>query len=384
MKVILLAPYDFRFMKGNTIRPALQCLGLIKNDFHSFELRLRVPNSSVAYKQSMLRRGFWSWIPKVIRPLGVSNYLFDMPFIRKIKVDSEHTIVHAHNFYSFFLLPKKCIKVADFHTFKYNEMYYNYSNPNKKDKFLKKWVYKNLFAPIVKMLEYKICREADRIIVASSNIGEILAEVFKIPKEKFVVINNTVDTDAFSVNQHKEPFRVGVVGSFKDQLNREVLQEVLKMASLTSMEIVLIGGILKEDAELFENIQNVSVLGEVSDKDYKEWMSTISVLLAPYGTHRHGGGSRNKLIEAAISATPIVATSAGAEGFGGDNLLCIGESIPTLIQQLESLQDASVRRNFGGRLRAYALENFSCEKVGKKLKEFYLSLLPTEKYLPAE
>ncbi|MFK7908868.1 MAG: glycosyltransferase family 4 protein [Chitinophagales bacterium] len=374
MNVILLAPYDFSSMKGNTIRPALQCLSLVKNGFSAFELRSRVPISSVGYQQSKVRHGFWSWIPSIFRPLGVSNYLFDMPFGKKIEVDSSQTIVHAHNFYTFFLIPKNCIRIADLHTFKYNEMYFNYSDSEKHPNLFKRWIYKRLFAPIVRVLEKRICCQADKVIVASTNVGEVLADAFQISPDKFVCINNMVEVDKFTVNQHNEPFRIGVVGSFKDQLNKEVIPEVLKIAALTPLSIVLIGSILEEDAKVFETFPNVRVLGRVSDEVYKNWMSKMSVLLAPYTIHRQGGGSRNKLIEAAVSATPIVTTLGGAEGFGGMNLLRVGDSTASLVEQIEALQNADIRRALGQKLREYAIENFDCETEGKKLIAVYESL----------
>ncbi len=373
MKVILLAPYDFSSMKGNTIRPALQCLSLVKNGFSAFELRSRMPILSDAYQQSKIRRGFWSWIPSIFRPLGVSNYLFDMPFGKKIKVETPNTIVHAHNFYTFFLIPQNCIRIADLHTFKYHEMYFNYSDFEKHPNRIRRFVYKNLFAPIVKLLEKRVCHQADKIIVASTNVGEVLADAFQVSEDKFVCINNMVEVDKFSVNEHKEPFRVGVVGSFKDQLNKEVIPELLKIAALTSLSIVLIGGILEEDAKAFDVFPNVKVLGRISDEVYKNWMSKMSVLLAPYTIHRQGGGSRNKLIEAAVSATPIVTTLGGAEGFGDMSLLRIGDSTVSLLEHLEGLQDANARRVLGHKLREYAIKNFDCKSEGKKLVELYES-----------
>ena len=362
LKIALVAPYDFNRIDGNTLRPLMQAKGLLQNnqDVTIFCLK---KNPNIKINQREINKGFFSFIPKSLR-FPNSDFLFDLPFVSKIQGLHRYEIVHAHNYYSYFLIPKKDF-IMDLHTFKANEV----RNTYKHKKGFSKFFFSNYSYKKIKQIERKILRATRRVIVAGQNIKDEYKKEFGIVGNNIFVANNCLDTSVFKKNNHTKKFNIGVIGPFK-HMNRELLKHVLALSSQTKAEITLVGDIESEDKSVVANMKNIKCLGRVSDKDYQRLMSEFSVVLLPYFNLRQGGGLRNKVIEPAACGTPIITTKAGAEGFD-EGLLYIGANYGELLKHIKTLKSKSVRLKNGAKLRKKVRQEYDYRSVSKKLVEIY-------------
>ena len=223
----------------------------------------------------------------------------------------------------------------DLHTCKGNEIANTYKNQNL-DSSVKRFIFRRIISTMVRRLERKIVRKENRIIVASPNIAEVFVRDFKVASKKFLCINNMLDPIQFDRNEARHAFTIGVVGGFKDNINREQLDVISAVANEVDAPFKLIGSIYREDVNRMEKIPNVEVLGKVSDDEYSSWMSKMSVLFAPYPTFRDGGGLRNKIMEALVCGTPVLTSRGGAEGLVDLQGVTIAEEAEDYIRILNS------------------------------------------------
>lgn len=154
-------------------------------------------------------------------------------------------------------------------------------------------------------------RGAKRVVVPSRAIADFAARRCGIPPEKFVVIPNAVDPDAFPrVEVFTTPkVRAGYLGRLDPAKDPWVLIEALDLADSEDAELHYFGdGVLRarlqRDAELVGVGQRVFLHGTVRPQDA---LRRMDVLWLPSRVEGFG----LVLIEAMASGVPVVACAAG-------------------------------------------------------------------------
>ncbi len=352
---------------GNTLRPVMEAEGLLANGFDDFTVHCTKTNPGLGFEQTEMRKGPLSLIPRNLRPDGVP-FLFDMPLVLKEKFAPEVTAVHAQNYYSVLAVANgfKGKLILDYHSLKSSVL---------RDLHAGSLAHQYVIAPFVKRIERKGIARAEKIVVASANIKREMVKEHDVPQEKIEVVNNMLDPAAFPRNRYEAEFEVGVVGPFA-HINCEAMNALRSIANRTSANFSLVGSISSADKALFNGMDNVKVLGRLGDKEYKDYMASIGALLLPYGRYHRGGGSRNKLLEAAACGTPIISTRSGAKGFDEKNALLMAETPQEMITCIEELKnDVGARKKMGKGLRTIIKRNYNYFAETKKLIEVYESVM---------
>ncbi len=340
----ILTMADMQRRDGSSIRPDLEAQGLLKNGFRDFKVFSPNPRKDAPYKQEKV---------SVKKMRGRV-----LPFVRKrLGVD----IVHAHQL-SAMILKQRFI--TDMHGFGIKEKEQIRYNP-----------VKGFFLPrIAKRIEIRTIKDAEKLIVASNSIKEDILEYFNDLNLDITVVNNMIKPEDYKKTKQKE-LVVGIVGGFTNDWgveNLKMLYEMLKIGC--DFPIKTVGDITDGQMRMFEEFPNLKHLGRVSNKEYMEFLRSISVLLLPFPPQCGGGGSKNKLLEAAASSIPIVSTPAGAIGFDEKDLILIGKTAKSLIKRIKELENKSRRSQMGRKLRETIEKNYNYKTEAKKLIKIYSAL----------
>ncbi|MCK5025216.1 MAG: glycosyltransferase family 4 protein [Nanoarchaeota archaeon] len=367
LKIAIVAPYDFNIMDGNTLRPLMQATGL---QFHKEDVTLFClkKNKNLGIKQKEINKGLFSFLPNSLR-FKNSAFLFDLPFLKKIEGLERFDLIHAHNYYSSYILPKNLKFILDLHTFKTNEVKNSYAQ---KKGLIPRLIASSAFSYLIERIEHAAIKKAEKVIVAGQNIKDQFIKTFKIKnKDKISIVNNCLDMQRFRKNKYKNEFTIGIIGPFK-HMNSELLEHSIVFSNHIKEKIILIGDIDENDKNKLTDKKNIICLGRLPDNEYRKLLSEVSVILLPYFCLRQGGGLRNKLIEPAACGTPVITTHGGVEGFD-KSLLLIGNTYNELMVQINRLKDKSSRIIIGNRLRQEIKNNYDFRSVSNKLIEVYYS-----------
>jgi glycosyltransferase involved in cell wall biosynthesis len=110
--------------------------------------------------------------------------------------------------------------------------------------------------------------------------------------------------------------RIGFVGRLDHPPNLQgiqILLNALKTVGLREVEFRLVGAPLNFGASIKENYTNVSYLGELSDKELEDEVSTWTIFINPVWWYSTGAST--KLAKAISWGIPIITTTAGMRGY---------------------------------------------------------------------
>jgi glycosyltransferase involved in cell wall biosynthesis len=210
---------------------------------------------------------------------------------------------------------------------------------------------------------------ASAVTAVSHELGRKLRAL--VPTMEPLVVHNGVDTDLFSPGPRAAPRpQVLFVGEARKKKGLPVLLEAhARVAANRDVELVLVGGIRGEDAEILQVFtgQNprvaVRVLPAVPQAELVHHYRSAALLVMP-SLH---DGLPNALLEAMACACPVVATSVGGIPDVVDDevegLLVPPGDVTALAHALERVLDApadSAER--AARARRRVLRDFSAER----------------------
>lgn len=162
-----------------------------------------------------------------------------------------------------------------------------------------------------------LLKQVRSVSVVSEKERELVAHHFLMVKN-ISVIPNGVDLEKYSkVTVVSKPNTMIFTGSFRYRVNYEAMvwfvEEVLPLVleRIPSAELIITGDHLNLP---LPSMRNIRLTGHL--EDVREWIASSTVSLAPLW---RGGGTRLKIIESMALATPVVATSKGAEGLNAKN-----------------------------------------------------------------
>jgi glycosyltransferase involved in cell wall biosynthesis len=134
----------------------------------------------------------------------------------------------------------------------------------------------------------------------------------------------------------------------------------------------LVGGIDDAQRRAAARFSNVAVDGRVDDETFRRALRTSAIALLPFADWCRGGGSRLKLIQAALSGLAVVATPATLEGFGGGEWIDVARTPVDLAIELKRLAASPEERaRRGEALRAFARIEHDWLTHARRLAELY-------------
>jgi len=390
MKVLMLTPYlPYPLVSGGQIRTynllkalskshEITLFALIKDEAerkHTTELL------KYCKKITLFKRTRHPFVPRNILLAGFSSYPFvvtrNLPLGMKKAVSRELTegdydLIHAETFYMMPNIPPTNIPII---LAEQTIEYLGYQDYMKKANPLLKPIL-SIDVNKIKYWERYYWNKADKLITMSEEDKQFIErELGHITNTS--VVANGVDLDFFSATKKKLPKDPTVlfVGTFKWLPNIEAVDEIvhkiwpLVLAKLPNAKLKIVGFSPTPKIKGYAKDPSITVLGGIDD--IREAFATSHMLLAPI---RSGKGTRYKVLEAMITATPVVATTLAAEGIdlrNGENVLIADTSTDLAAATVKLLKDPSLQQSLGFSGARLVRENYSWDTIAKELDYVY-------------
>jgi glycosyltransferase involved in cell wall biosynthesis len=248
---------------------------------------------------------------------------------------------------------------------------------------------------IIDRMDRFILPKADKIVVVTPNLKEVLQKDYGVPAEKITVIPNGTDTEIFKpmdIREAREKLKLNqnysyvcFVGAFQAWAGVEnIIHSVpLVLRECPDTRFLLVGdGVMKQKninlAEQNGVSDNIIFTGMVSHQDVPLYISASDVCISPGAENsrnsRVGGGSPLKLPEYMACARPVVIGSVVElskdvieTGSGQAVDMRNKDELARILISL--LKDGELRKKMGENGRKAALEKYSWRKVAEQIVE---------------
>lgn len=236
--------------------------------------------------------------------------------------------------------------------------------------------------PIRDIIQRRLLRVPDEIVAVSSSVRDELVERYGVEGARVGVIPNARDEEVFreaSGRPSDGPLRLVFVGHLTATKRPEVFVEVVQELRRRNRAVrpIMIG-----DGPLLGQIRDqaasvgIDVLGR--RRDIPDLLRDADIFL--FTSRREGEGMPGVLIEAALSAVPIVSTDVpGATDVVDDGIT--GFVVPEdrtdlLAERVDQLvEDAELRSSMGQEARRRAVDRFTFEATSRLWSETFERLL---------
>lgn len=245
---------------------------------------------------------------------------------------------------------------------------------------------------IFRALNRFLARFTDRIIVCSRKTGEVIAQEEKIPRDKFIVLHNVIDTASFKPERSAGEVRrelglgqsdvvIGYVGSLAHRKGHMHLLHAFRMLSALRPELRLV---LVGDGPLKRQLKEWAVTNGLGTKivfagqrmDIPDMLSVMTIFVSPALAEAFG----IVMIEAMFMGLPVVATRVGGvpevidENETG---ILVPPADPQALTDAVSalLRDPDKRSTMGAAGRRRVSERFSAQTYASRLDELYGGLM---------
>lgn len=237
-----------------------------------------------------------------------------------------------------------------------------------------------------------------KVIAVSSGVAANLEKTF--PADKIVKIPNGIETEKWTEADKEKLFRefrflhnipfdvslVGTIGELKRLKGQHdfvlAANEITKKFPDTHFIIVGADNSFKKDFR--RELKRLVKVFDLEDRFlFLNWVEDTAPLLSAidvFVSASHSESFGLAILEAMASGCAIVATATeGAKELIEDErlgkLVSIKEPLKLAEKIGEFLSDENMRKNFGGRARKIAEENFSLEKMIERTEKVYLLLM---------
>jgi len=248
---------------------------------------------------------------------------------------------------------------------------------------------------VINKIERFNMSKADRIIVVTPKLKEVLQKDYGVSEDKIIVIQNGANTDLFQpmdVKKAREKLclnqgsnYVCFVGALYSWQGVEYLVRsaplVLQKCPETQFLIVGDGPMKRELVELVEQVgmsDKVIFTGMVPYREVPLYINASDVCTSPKAGLK-SGYSPLKLCEYMACGKPVVASRASGleivEDSGAGILLELGDAAALAAAIIKLLHNQELRKQMGEDGRRYVVENQSWESVAKRVTDVCQSLI---------
>ncbi len=216
-------------------------------------------------------------------------------------------------------------------------------------------------------LERKVFTSADRVVVTTPLIRQMILDRYHVLPKRIEVIPNYVDTGLFSPAERScgTVKRIGFVGRLDEQKNLSALFEAVKDIDT---ELIIVGNghlrqTLKEKAH--KNGLTVHFLGNVPHRQLPEILNKVDLFILP----SHYEGHPKALLEAMACGLPVIGTDVPGIreliSHKETGYLC-GTSPEEIREAIkEVMANRELRERMSHNAREFVVENFSFERILK-------------------
>jgi len=227
---------------------------------------------------------------------------------------------------------------------------------------------KNLLSFVASIAEFFAYGLADKIIVTSHSIKNLIEQRYKIKEEKIAVIPNYVDTETFKpLEIEKQEGRITFVGRLDTEKNLFSLIDAVKGMDI---KLVLVGNGPLEDAlkkkVKEEGIENVEFAGVIPNERLPVELNKSEIFLQPSLYE----GNPKTLLEAMACGLPVIGTNV----IGIKEVITHGENGYLCETSAEAIRDAIIevmtnnelRERMGKSARREIIENYNLKILAEK------------------
>ncbi len=227
-----------------------------------------------------------------------------------------------------------------------------------------------------------VCERADRIIAVSKELKEDIKKQYKVPEEKFVLIQNGIDTDicqpGLDVTSLKDKYGLGnkriilTIGVMTGQKGHDLLLQVLPglLKEKNNVKLLLVGfgphlEKLKSLAEKLHAADDVVFTGKIPHDELQFYYNLADIFVFP--TQRVEAGPL-VVPEAMACGRPVIASRIGGIPTviedHKDGILIEPGNLKELKERiLEVLNDEELAKNLGNNARKKVLERYSVNRM---------------------
>lgn len=242
--------------------------------------------------------------------------------------------------------------------------------------------------------------KADKIIVVTAKLKEVLQEDYGVPGDKIIVIQNGANTDLFKpMDVIKAREELGLaqdrnyicfVGSLEPWQGVECLirsmPRIVEECPQGRLLVIGDGPVRQELVELAKQIgvsDRIIFTGMVPYQEVPLYINAGDVCTSPKAGLK-SGYSPLKLCEYMACGKPVVASRASGleivEDSGGGILVEPKDSAALAAAMIKLLQNQQLRKQMGENGRRYVVENQSWESVAKRVAEVCQSLVDSRRH----
>lgn len=237
-----------------------------------------------------------------------------------------------------------------------------------------------------------IHRRMDHLITLTPRQSEQVLKCIPYPKEKTLVIPNSINPEKFSPNLRSQKIRsefgaketdvlIGIVGRLDRQKGQREAIESFAMAKkesgLNNLKLVLVGDSTPDSGhsyldELKKTAADLQVTEHIYFAGFRADVPAVMASLDIFLLNSYREAFGFVVVEAMMSGTAVIATNSGGIpdvlGDGRYGLLVPPRNTHTLATSFTHLaRDANFRKELGDKARIYALNEFDEDKNFLKL-----------------
>jgi len=391
MKILMLTPYlPYPLVSGGQIRTynllkhlsknhQITLFALIKNKSEQTYLKDLMPYCA---KIKLFNRTKNPWAIRNILLAGFTPYPFvvtrNLPLAMRKEIEAElkretYNIIHAETFYMMPNIPKTQVPtILAEQTIEYLG-YQDYAN-KVKNPLIKALLQIDIMK--IKYWERYFWNKADKLIAMSQKDKEFIEKELGHPLNISVVANG-VDIEYFLATKKNLPLDPTVlfVGTFKWLPNIEAVEEIVHKIwpiinkKIPNAKLKIVGFSPTPKIKSYGQDPSIEVLGDV--EDIRDAFGSAHVLLAPI---RSGKGTRFKVLEAMVTATPVVATNLAVEGIDlkpGQNVLTADSSAGLANLTVKLLKNKNLQNIMGEAGQEFVKKTYSWDSIAKVLDGVY-------------
>ena len=178
----------------------------------------------------------------------------------------------------------------------------------------KPWIVRKLVMGLLKPIDVYYQRNATRIRTISDEMGDYLSVTRKVPREKYLIVNNWQNDEDFigiSNNVSKDKLRFAFVGSINEHANVDMIIKAFAEANISNSELVIYGSGNKKEycVELVKQMGLDNVRFDLVRRDQiPQVQSQASVLVLALPTGNGNLCLPSKMTSYMLSGKPILAS----------------------------------------------------------------------------
>ena len=226
---------------------------------------------------------------------------------------------------------------------------------------------------LVEQMEGKILKKAELITYCSETDFKQLKQHYKTDIEGVLILNGTENREKINYKNRFNSRDIIFVGSGHPP-NNDAAKSVASFAKLLPEFNFIIIGRCGNGIKVPENIDNLKIIGEISDEDLNQYFKNSFAFINPM---KSGSGTHLKMTKALSYGIPIVSSTMGARGFSDDEInsaMLIADTENELIEKCLSLKQEFVYRDLSE--NAYSVsQKYSWEKIKKQYANSIESLI---------